>query len=109
MRSAVLQALIAPGFLAGVNARSEQLRGMLSTLSEQFSMGEVRGKGLLLALDTGDFDAALIAEMCMEQGLILNAPQTHCLRFVPALNVSEEEVDEMIWILTGVISTIANQ
>lgn len=107
--SAVLQALLKPGFLVDVNARSEQLWVMLSTLSEQFSMGKVRGKGLLLALDTGSYDAALIAQMCMEQGLILNAPQTHCLRFVPALNVSKDEVDEMIRILTAVLLTITGQ
>jgi len=30
------------------------------------------------------------------QGLLLNAPRPNLLRFMPALNVSEGEIDQMI-------------
>lgn len=97
--STVMEALLQPGFLIQVRKRGEQLRAALTTLSQQFGLGEVRGKGLLLALDTGVLDAAAIAKACFENGLLLNAPQAHTLRFMPALNVTEDEITRMLAIL----------
>ena len=40
----------------------------------------------------------------MENGLLLNAPRADSLRFMPALNVSIEEIDEAVSILDLVLS-----
>nr|CAA6830310.1 MAG: Acetylornithine/succinyldiaminopimelateaminotran sferase [uncultured Thiotrichaceae bacterium] len=94
--SAILREVTQPDFLHQLKQSSEYLRQELTLLSEQFSLGKVRGEGLLLALDTGDIDAMQIAATCMEQGLLVNAPRANTLRFVPALNLTKVEVDEMI-------------
>ncbi|EIJ34752.1 acetylornithine transaminase [Thiothrix nivea] len=102
--STILDALLEPDFLPQVQERSRQLRAALEDLSRQFGLGEVRGKGLLLALNTGTRDTAAIAKACFERGLLINAPQAHTLRFMPALNVSETEIGQMVTILATVLS-----
>jgi acetylornithine/N-succinyldiaminopimelate aminotransferase len=36
-------------------------------------------------------------------GLLLNAPRPNLLRFMPALNVSEAEIDQMIGMLDALL------
>ena len=43
----------------------------------------------------------------MERGLLLNAPRPDSLRFMPALTVSDAEIDRMIDILDGVLAEAA--
>lgn len=102
---AVLEALSAPGFLDRVNAASRHLRQGLEALSKTHGLGAVRGKGLLLALDLGTrTDAAKIVERGLANGLLLNGPRADSLRFMPALNVSDAEIDEMLAILDKVLA-----
>ena len=104
---AVMEAVTAPGFLARVTATGEYLARRLHGLSNRHGCGEVRGKGLLLALDLKRDIAADVAARAMAKGLLVNAPRPDSLRFMPALTVSEEEVDQMIDILDGVLSQAA--
>jgi acetylornithine/N-succinyldiaminopimelate aminotransferase len=104
---AVIEAITAPGFLARVVEAGERLSGRLRSLSAAYGYGEVRGKGLLLALDVrGDF-APTIAARSLECGLLLNAPRADTLRFMPALNVSDAEIDRMSEILHDVLAEMA--
>ncbi len=93
---AVLKTLLEAGFLEGVNARGSRLRQGLLALSARHELGEVRGAGLLLALQTGRTDASALAARALEQGLLINAPRADSLRFMPALTVSDEEIDLML-------------
>jgi acetylornithine/N-succinyldiaminopimelate aminotransferase len=43
----------------------------------------------------------------MERGLLLNAPRPDSLRFMPALTVSDAEIDHMVDILDGVLADMA--
>jgi len=94
--SAVLEAVAAPGFLANVQARGQQLRDGLEQIEARLGSGPVRGRGLLLALDLpGAGQAPQVAEVLRTRpgdGVLVNAVQPQRLRFVPALNVSEGEV-----------------
>lgn len=98
----ILTHVIKPEFLDSVKQRSDELMTGLTALSKEFGLGEVRGKGLLLALETGKLDANEIVQECLEKGLLINAPKLSVLRFMPALNVSSEEIAEMLVILRGV-------
>lgn len=100
---AVLQALLAPGFLDSVVRKGEGLRARLEQLSLKHGLGEVRGRGLLLALELGSDRGPLLVERALEQGLLINSPRPSVLRFMPALNVSEGEIDTMIELLEAVI------
>jgi len=62
----------------------------------------VRGRGLLLALELKGKDAAKVARTAMDRGLLINAPRPDTLRFMPALNVTREEIDQMLFLLSAV-------
>ncbi|NVK39888.1 MAG: acetylornithine transaminase [Oceanospirillaceae bacterium] len=100
---AVLDAVTAPGFLNGVRARSKQMISGLEAMAQRFGLGEVRGEGLLLALETGTVDAPALVKAAFAAGLLLNAPRPHTLRFMPALNVSEGEIERMLNLLGGLL------
>jgi acetylornithine/N-succinyldiaminopimelate aminotransferase len=93
---AVLEAMLAPGFLDGVAARGAQLGRGLAALSRAHGLGEVRGRGLLSALDLGRDVGAKVAELARADGLLLNSPRPNTLRFMPALTVTGEEIDLML-------------
>ena len=93
---AVMQALLAPGFLDGVARKGDYLRLRLEQLSAKHSLGEVRGQGLLMALELGSDLGPLLVERALEGGLLLNSPRPSVLRFMPALNVADAEIDTMV-------------
>jgi acetylornithine/N-succinyldiaminopimelate aminotransferase len=99
---AVLRTLLADGFLADVRRTGEQLADGLRSLSAELGLGEVRGRGLLLALELGTIDAPAVVTRARDFGdfgLLLNAPRPHCLRFMPALNTTPAELDEGLELL----------
>lgn len=100
---AVLDTLLRPGFLESVRARGRYLADGLSDLASLHGLGGLRGHGLLLALDTMHADATAVAARAFDHGLLLNAPRKNTLRFVPALTVSEREIDEVFRLLDQVL------
>ncbi|MDP6706315.1 MAG: acetylornithine transaminase [Alphaproteobacteria bacterium] len=99
---AVLTELMQPGFLAQVREISAYLTQGLEGLAARHGFGKVRGKGLLLALDLGREIGPAIVEATLAAGLLLNAPRPDSLRFMPALTLPREEVDQMLEILDSV-------
>ena len=89
---AVLNELSQPAFLANVRQQGLALRKGLEALSARLGLGEVRGEGLLLALELGQNVAPEVVHTCRNQGLLLNAARPHCLRFMPRLNTTAAEV-----------------
>jgi acetylornithine/N-succinyldiaminopimelate aminotransferase len=99
---AVLDAVAAPGFLSSVRARGDQLHTGLERIGHHLGSAPVRGRGLLLALDLpASVSAPALCETLRQRasadgehaGLILNPVRPHSLRFIPALNISADEVD----------------
>src|SRR5512134_3907109 len=82
---AVLETLLVPGFLDEVTTKGRQLAQGLAALSRMHGLGEVRGRGLLMALDLGRDAGAKVAEHTRTNGLLLNSPRPDTLRFMPAL------------------------
>ncbi len=104
---AVLKEVGAESFLHQVVSRECYLRDALGKLAARRGLGKVRGRGLLLALDLQREIATEIATAALHQGLLINAPRPDTLRFVPALNVGEVEIDAMVEILDRVIGELA--
>src|SRR6185437_3219035 len=98
---AVLEQIVAPAFLQKTVEAGRYLESELQQLSARHGLGEVRGRGLLLALDLKLPIGASIVAQAFEQGLLLNSPQPDALRFMPALNVSRAEIGAMIDGLDG--------
>jgi acetylornithine/N-succinyldiaminopimelate aminotransferase len=64
----------------------------------------VRGAGLLLALVMPDGNAETVAATARDNGLIVNAARPDTLRFMPALNVTAEEIGICLEILDRVFT-----
>ncbi len=93
---AVLAAVSQPAFLKSAVDAGLFLESELQRMSARHGLGEVRGRGLLLALDLKHPIGASIVAQAMADGLLLNSPQPDALRFMPALNVTREEIAQMI-------------
>lgn len=105
----VIEQLLAPGFLAEVEAKGQYLRGLLLDLSQELGLGGERGEGLLRALKLGRDIGPEIVERARQLepvGLLLNSPRPNLLRFMPALNISREELALMVKMLKQVIQSI---
>ncbi|WP_315832764.1 acetylornithine transaminase [Bradyrhizobium prioriisuperbiae] len=100
---AVMQQVAQPDFLKAVTASGLFLESELQRLSARHGLGNVRGKGLLLALDLKRPIGAAIVAQGLEDGVLLNAPQPDTLRFMPALNVTREEITQMIAMLDAIL------
>ena len=96
---AVLETVLAPGFLDTVAATGAYLATRLRALSAELGHGEVRGRGLLLALALKDLDAGKVVQAALDRGLLINAPRPDSLRFMPSLTVSRDEIDQMMALL----------
>jgi acetylornithine/N-succinyldiaminopimelate aminotransferase len=101
--SAVVETVRRPEFLATVTASGDYLAQWLRELSTKLGHGEVRGRGLLLALALRGTDAAEVARRALDRGLLINAPRPDTLRFMPALNVTRGEIDRMLALLEAVL------
>ena len=101
---AVLEHVATPEFLKSTIEAGLFLESELQKLSARHGLGEVRGRGLLLALDLKLPIGASIVAQAFEDGVLLNAPQPDALRFMPALNVTREEISAMVDCLDTVLT-----
>ncbi len=93
---AVFEEISRPGFLTEVENKGRRLRERLRMLSARRALGEVRGEGLLVALELGRDIGQSVCAAAMDNGLLVNSPRASVLRFMPALTVTPEEIDLMI-------------
>ncbi len=101
---AVLEQVAAPDFLKSVAENGLYLESELQRLSARHGLGEVRGRGLLLALDLRVPIAPSIVAAALDQGVLLNGLRPDALRFMPALNLTRHEIDLMIDCLDGLLA-----
>ncbi len=102
--TAVLRSLTFPGFLDATRAAGEVLAAELRALSVELGLGEVRGAGMLWALELGADRAPQVVNAAREHGLLLNAPRPHCLRLMPALNTTAGEIDQGLRLLRSALA-----
>ena len=96
--NAVLDVVTAPGFLESVVIRGATLRNGLGGLASR-GVVEVRGRGLLVAARLDTPRAEAVKDAAFELGLLVNAVRPDTLRFMPALNVTDDEVTQMLQLL----------
>lgn len=65
---------------------------------------EVRGKGLMAAIELATDYAPAIAASCLWRGLIVNAVGQNVIRFLPPLIVQKEHIDTAIGIVNEALS-----
>ena len=101
---AVLETVANPEFLKSATDAGLFLESELQRLSARHGLGDIRGRGLLLALDLKLPIGASIVAQAFAEGLLLNSPQPDALRFMPALNVTRAEISEMIECLDAILT-----
>ena len=106
----VINQLMAPGFLESVKAKGELLKTELLKLVSEFNLEGERGEGLLRALMLGKDIGPKLVELARDrnpEGLLINSPRPNLLRFMPALNVSDDEIRQMCNMLRELLKEVA--
>ena len=80
---------------AKADTTGRYLRHGLESLKERHSfITDVRGMGLLLAMEFHDTISATVVSECNQEGLLLNAVRPNTVRFMPPLTTTIMEVDQ---------------
>jgi acetylornithine/succinyldiaminopimelate/putrescine aminotransferase len=88
---AVLDVIGENGFLDEVRRKGDRLlRGL-----DEASGGRARGRGLMVAFEHADAPA-LVRRALLEERLVLNATGPDTVRLLPALTVTEDEIDDAV-------------
>ncbi len=103
---AVLEEMLRKNIPRRAKTRGNYLKRRLKELAGEFGFTDVRGLGLLMAVDLPSDKGADVVNAALERGLLLNAPRPSTLRFMPALTVSNGEIDEMIETLRAVLRQV---
>ncbi len=94
----VLRKLQTPGIVANVPRQSQALRDGLAAIGRELGLfAEVRGRGLMLGAVLAPAYAGRAGDMldhAATAGLLMLQAGPEVLRFVPALNISDEEINE---------------
>jgi acetylornithine/N-succinyldiaminopimelate aminotransferase len=100
---AVVNEVSRPAFLKQVEENGTYLMDRLRALSGAMGLGEVRGHGLLVAIELGKPVGSKVVDEALKRGLLLNSPRPSSLRFMPALNVTRQEIDAMLATLEPIL------
>ncbi|HKP94766.1 MAG TPA: acetylornithine transaminase [Fibrobacteria bacterium] len=97
---AVLSELLRDGFLEDARARADGLRRELDALvrrksAQGIACGPVVGKGFLTGFRVGG-DLGALQKACRRNGLLVHRAGQDVLRLLPPLNLSKEEIGELI-------------
>jgi acetylornithine/N-succinyldiaminopimelate aminotransferase len=93
--NAVLDVILAPGFLEGVQRKGERLRALLDAVVADYPhvVSEVRGIGLILGLKA-EVPNTELQDAFAAEGLLSVAAGENVVRLVPPLVITEADVDE---------------
>jgi len=93
--------------LGHIRKTGDYFRAQLEWLAARHSrVREVRGLGLMLAVDLDSADAAkAVARLLLEQGIIINRTHETVLRFLPPYIVEKKHIDEVIAALDSALET----
>ena len=103
---ASLKTLTKKGFLQKASSQGDYFVKQLHYLKENFSViREVRGAGLMLAIELNQ-PGAKIVTACMKEGLLINCIQQNTIRFLPPLIITRKEIDLLIKTLSKIFTKI---
>ncbi|PIE65664.1 MAG: aspartate aminotransferase family protein [Desulfobacterales bacterium] len=109
---AVLDSMLAPGFLDGVALRGQYLQDQLAGLVPLYPelLEGVRGTGMLQALvltEKGKTQGTEIVRAMLESGVLINFAGNAALRFAPPLIATEAEMDTVVEKLKVVLAGVS--
>lgn len=114
--SAVIDVIEDEQLLLNATNRGSQIAQGLVPLLEKYPIVDIRGRGLMSAIEFGGRDGSLnpeygtagkVVKACGDRGLlILSAGARESIRFLPALNVKEDEVTQALDILDKALADV---
>ncbi|TSA54486.1 MAG: aspartate aminotransferase family protein [Dehalococcoidia bacterium] len=100
----VLKYIIRKDLAGHAGRMGEYLCNGLKDLAADYKViKEVRGKGLMVAVQFNGEIAEPVVLACLERGLILNKVKPDVIRFIPPLIVKEKEIDRALGVLGRVL------
>ncbi|MBM3564528.1 MAG: aspartate aminotransferase family protein [Alphaproteobacteria bacterium] len=108
--NAVLDVMLAPGFLDGVQATAKLLRAEVEGLARRFPrvIAEVRGMGLLLGLKTIPENLAVVKAL-QDAGLLTVPAGDNVVRLLPPLVIEAAHVAEAVAVMDRVFAALAER
>jgi predicted acetylornithine/succinylornithine family transaminase len=106
---AVLKYIIDEDLPAQVRRKGDRLLTRLHSLEDRHSgISEVRGRGLLCAVQFDTDIADKVVGACITAGLLINQLKPNAIRLMPPLTVTDEELDQAVEIIDAALSEVSN-
>jgi acetylornithine/N-succinyldiaminopimelate aminotransferase len=104
---ATLKFVIDNGVAEKAKDVGQYLATRLNSLKQQYQfITDVRGRGLLFAVEFSNDIAQSLLTACLDNGLLVNRVKPNALRLMPPLVIGKDEVDEATGILDKVLGGI---
>ena len=95
--------------LSNVEKSAEIFRSHLNTLQSKCDcVSDIRIRGMMIGIELS-IDAAAVVQACLDRQLLVNCTQGNVIRLLPAMNVSEAEIEEGCQKLTEAILDVASR
>ena len=88
------------GLVGHAAEMGEMLHGVLEGLGGK----EVRGLGLMQAIEFAEPKAKLFQQACLDGGLVVNAVDDNSVRLVPPLNITPAEIDRAQTVMKAAVA-----
>ncbi len=102
--SAMVESIEEDGLLERGKAIGERFRGHFELIRSECPelVREIRILGTMIGLDLS-VDASSVVSACLERKLLINATHGHVVRLLPALTLTDEQIDEGCGVLADVL------
>lgn len=105
--NAIIDELTVGGVVQSVDEKSNYLVNKLKDLKDKYGyIEEIRGMGLLIGIKVKE-EAKILINKCFEKGLLVVSAGPNVVRLLPPLNVSLEEIDNVINIFDEAMNELA--
>jgi len=106
--NAVLDVILAPGFLEDIERKARKLRGELDAVARDFPsvFVDARGLGLLLGLKCA-VPQARVQAACVAEGLLAITAGDNVLRLAPPLVVTDSDIEQGVALLRRAAAKVA--
>jgi acetylornithine/N-succinyldiaminopimelate aminotransferase len=107
---AVVETIEQENLLGRAQAIGERFRGHFESIRGERPglVRDIRILGVMIGLDL-TVDAASVVSACLERRLLINATHGHVVRLLPALCISDEQIDEGCAVIADVLRRTATE
>jgi acetylornithine/N-succinyldiaminopimelate aminotransferase len=101
---AMIETIEEDGLLDQAKENAALFAERLAALAAQCAhIREIRQAGLMIGIEL-DFDGSEVVQACLDRGLLINCTHSTVLRLLPAMNISEEQIERGMSILADALS-----